>query len=77
MRSLPVLITPCLPCSRSISSDGLRMVSDGLSVTSKCSRRRLAMSGKVARVTRTDGRMQDLLVFVWWRVAMTKRAGDP
>ena len=35
------------------------MVSLGFSVTSKCERRRSAMSGKVARVAKTEGRMAD------------------
>ena len=58
-RWLPVVSTPSLSARRSASSCCVQITSSGLASTSKCSRRRSTMSGKIARATR----MRGLLIF--------------
>src|SRR4051812_19712772 len=55
MRSLPVVKTPCLPCSRAISSAFDQAASDWFDSTSKCCSSFAMVSGKMARATRTLG----------------------
>src|SRR6187399_2669690 len=57
MACVPVTKTPSLPCRRLISSSRLQTSSASLDSTSKCSRRRATMSGKMRRQTRIEAGM--------------------
>ena len=62
--SLPVVITPTLPCRRSASCEGDRGLSSSFVSTSKCSRSLATTSGKTLRAIRMEGRVLMAWVFL-------------